>query len=95
MRRRTVAILIALLGAAIAVFVFVPVVYSPITVGEGAFCVQPHCSTLLVSYEPAYESPSCAVFGVGTTYDNFLWSVGWGVASSYNVGCPPKVLVLN
>ena len=95
MRRRTVAILIVLLVTVVAVFVFPPVVYSPITLDGGAFCVHPQCSTLLVSYEPAYESPSCALFGVGTSYDNFLWSVGWGVASSYNVGCPPKVLALN
>jgi len=80
MRRRYIAILMVMLALAIAVFVLAPVVYSPV---EYVFPVPPgvHCLHGCTELVPAYESPSCAVFGVG---------VGQIRSGPYHFGCPPK-----
>jgi len=83
MKFKTVAILMILSGVAITVFTFAPIVYSPKELGE---CVTLPCHKFLVAF---YESPSCAVFGIGTDFDNLT------MPSSYHFGCtfvyiPPK-----
>ncbi|MGP8056980.1 MAG: hypothetical protein ACLP9K_05200 [Nitrososphaerales archaeon] len=85
MRRRTVAILTVLLATVIVVFVFAPVVYSPIKEVENCqTCASSISGRVLV----AYESPSCAVFGVGTSVS--YWTGTIFGAWSYRIGCPPK-----
>lgn len=99
MRRRTVATLIALLGTAMAVFVFAPIVYSPIHVLSPC---NPNVSTCNVGVEPffesAYESPSCAIFGVGVATAGWVAGTGPVAGSevwsgSYHIGCPPAEVV--
>lgn len=73
------------------VFVFVPLVYSPITI-NGSYCAAnpEHCEVA------AYESPSCAVLGVGIVWGH--WSVENGVNAVtpdrwyYSMACPPKYI---
>ncbi len=81
MRRRSVAILTGLIVSSMAVFVFAPIVYSPIQIAGGPICFQ---SKNGLCPESAYESASCAVFGAGMAYD---WS--------YHVGCPPPEIFTN
>ena len=82
MKRRGAAIFVALLGVVMAVFFLAPIVYSPITVFGGAVgCVPPKGCQYA-----AYESPSCAVFGIGT--ENNIYHV-WSL-KSYQFGCPPE-----
>jgi hypothetical protein len=86
MKRRTVAALIVLLGIAIAVFACAPVVYSPLRVGH---CLPPGNEGCRAHFFATYESPSCAVLGIGVGHDNVTAGLGdW----SYYAGCPPKVV---
>lgn len=79
MKHRTVAVVTILLVTATAVFVFAPLVYSPIKIiYRGGDWGQRRPSIW------AYESPSCAVFGMGT---ELRVALGPG---SYYIGCPPK-----
>jgi hypothetical protein len=71
MKRRTVVVLIVLFGIVIVtVFAFAPVVYSPISViscSNNNLLGLKFC--MVVRSISAYESPSCAVSGIGTAYD--------------------------
>ena len=92
MKRKTVMLLIVLSGTAIVLFAFVPIIYSPLRVHH---CLPPvgenttlTCSTYFFS---TYESPSCAVLGIGVGHDNVTAGFGdW----SYYVGCPSKTVYL-
>lgn len=93
MRRRTVAIAGFIIVAAIAMLLLAPVVYSPIRflAGNGS-------DHYLVSVA-AYESPSCALVGVGATvanrtYTSVLSAVGSLGPWSYYLACPPRILPL-
>ena len=106
MRRRAVATLIAIVGIAIAVFAFAPVIYSPIKV---YYCSYPDSNNLVnngceVPLFSAYESPSCAVLGIGTGMGNVTSAHTASPSSSATsppqpfpveewslyLGCPPK-----
>lgn len=72
MKRRTVASLIVLLGVAIAVFAFAPVVYSPtwvISCSRSILDLGPVTPCRITGSIPAYEPPSCALLGIGAAYD--------------------------
>jgi hypothetical protein len=87
MRCEKLAILLALSVAVAATFVFAPLVR---VFGTAMHCSVPYnsnlsfngCENVPVS---AYESPSCAVFGLGVAHDD--WAGGSG-QPSYYVGCP-------
>jgi len=80
MRRKSVTILAVLLGTAIGVFFFAPVVYSPVS---SNFCglETTICPITMVS---VYKSPSCSVFGIGAA---FVVDQGW-----YSIGCIPRIV---
>lgn len=91
MRRRTVAALIVLVGAAMAVFAFAPVIYSPLRVSH---CLPPRNGTVIACsayFFSTSESPSCVVLGIGVGEDNVTAGFGdW----SYYIGCPPKAVYM-
>jgi hypothetical protein len=86
MKSRTVAVLTILSGAAIAVFAFAPVVYSPLRVHH---CLPPGNAGCTTYFFATYESLSCVVLGIGVGHDNVTAGFGdW----SYHAGCPPKAV---
>jgi len=86
MKRRTVAVQIVLLGTAIVVFACAPVIYPPLRFHH---CLPPGNVGCTAYSFATYESPSCAVIGIGVGHDNVTAGFGdW----SYYTGCPPKVV---
>jgi hypothetical protein len=77
MRRKGI-IIVALVCVGAVVFVFAPIIYSPIQ--------RPNQLAFLGSI-PAYESPSCAVFGFGESHWVMNSVVGEG-RWSYQMICP-------
>jgi hypothetical protein len=81
MRRKTIVILIVLLGIGTAVFSFVPVVFSPVV---SNFCGLQTISSCPSTIIAVYKSPSCAVFGIGAA---FVVEQGW-----YSISCNPRII---
>ena len=97
MRRRTAAIAAFITAAAIAIFLLAPVVYSPMQAWAGGPANRHKVSIA------AYESPSCALLGVGAGIVNQTAAIGlttvFGYHAlgklgpwSYYLVCPPSVI---
>lgn len=95
MRAKVVVLLIALTTTSTVVFVFAPIVYSPNTSYAGPIQNGVGLCAKGCSY-PTYESPSCAVFGLGWTYSDYsIIANGRGYMAgpwSYQSGCVAKTL---
>ena len=76
-QRTKIAITLVIVTAAIAFFLFAPVVYSPTTV---------YGPLILSSYPtyPNWESASCAAFHLGFYYGRTVFQYN----DSYQFGCP-------
>jgi hypothetical protein len=90
MRRKVAVVLLALSVISFAVFALAPVIYSPLkfTVCPSPFAANGCYNAVLV----AYESPSCALLGVGAAMGV---SMNSSVAFTrndpigYHIECPP------
>jgi len=87
MRRRTIALVGIAIVAAVVLFVFAPIVYSPALVQCGGACANYGGHSY---YIPAYESPSCALFGVGSGYSTS--ELVYGAGSPYQMRCPIGII---
>jgi hypothetical protein len=83
MKHRAEVAIGAVVLASVAVFLFAPVVYSPVKVRSGT-------ASDGIFYVSAYESPSCAIVGTGFSYEppNLVFG-----NLSYFYGCPPALVV--
>jgi hypothetical protein len=88
MKWRAFAVVVGV-ATAVAVLMFAPVVYSPV---ELVYTEAP----LLATHIPAYESPSCLLFGWGMTYKSTgpspIIVVNESRPWTYYFGCPPTVI---
>jgi hypothetical protein len=81
MKRATGTVIGLVIAAVLVFFAFAPVVHTttPPPIPQLAF----------IGPQPAYESLSCVVLGVGTGYWQTTSSTNSGAQWSYQMGCPP------
>jgi len=87
MRHEVASLVAVIVIAGVIIFLLAPVVDSPVFVECGGACKNYGGTSY---YIPAYESPSCAILGVGAGYSSS--EMVYGPQSHYQLSCPIRTI---